>query len=338
MNRKLFILGVAPITCVLLTSCELSRQEELDCTTQKSGTTRGVIISGPTSELVTQDLVVRGSAEHSEGLAIRRVLVAGVAATNQGFNFDSWSATLPVATLAGLPVDEDGRVTVKAIAEDACLHRSELASFPLRVDPNPSVRVDQLTLTITYPSGENLLPADGHTPAVVTVQANPEAMNATVMLSTQNGSFQGTSGGTVVLTGDRKSPASTHVLYTSTVPGTFVLTAESKGRMATTSVQVVGPPTLAPNAASLSPGQKTRITVFSGAPVKECQATPSTGLTVTSGDINLMATPGASDTNGDERVDFEVAAADDLAAAAATTVTCRDVFGQTVSGVFSASP
>ncbi|HEU4729893.1 MAG TPA: hypothetical protein VFT22_18480 [Kofleriaceae bacterium] len=303
-----------------------------DCTPEASVT--GRVISGPTDQLVDKDLRVRGVAAHSRGLAIRRILVAGIAASNDGFNFDNWSATLPIDTLAGMARTATP-VTIGVSAIDACERTFALDSFMVNVDPTPGVRVTELKIASQISSGLDYIPANGSVPALLTITGNADAAHAVVTLSASTGTFTGAPGNQVTLEGDGSAPATATVLYAATTPSSeaVLITASAKGQLAQTSVRVAGPPTLIPGSATLAPGQDVAVTVQTQGTVQACQATPAQGITITSGG-DLMAIPGGIDSNGDHLIDITILAADPLTAAASSTITCRDPYGQFSTGTY----
>ena len=306
---------------------------DLECE-NATGTVSGQVISGETSQLVSRDLMVQGTAMHSQNLTIRQVLVAGVTATNKGFNFETWSVVVPVGALASLPREEDGTVIVEVKATDACLRTHSVASFSLLVDPDPQIDVQNLELAVELPGGESYLPATGNIPAVLSLTANPEAANAVVTLTATQGSFKGTSDNQLLLAGDRQQSARATALFIPQAPGTVVITATAKSKTTLATLKVVGPPALSPSGAMLSPGQSVRVTVLTEGRVVACQATPAQGISVTSGGVDLMSRPGGSDVTQDNLIDVDVSAAAGATQAATTELTCRDAYGQSATGSF----
>lgn len=65
------------------------------------------------------DVTIRGTARHDSRITIRQIVVQGVLATNDGFNYSTWSAVLPIATLLSM-TNPDGNVQVSVQATDAC--------------------------------------------------------------------------------------------------------------------------------------------------------------------------------------------------------------------------
>lgn len=90
-----------------------------------------------TFELGTESAVVGGSATHRLGLTVRRVVVAGIDAESTSFNFGSWSATIPAATIEAL-VPENAtfpvNVTLGVDAFEPCSSEASRGSLTVRVE------------------------------------------------------------------------------------------------------------------------------------------------------------------------------------------------------------
>jgi len=330
--RTFFLLAV-----LLVATCD-SDPATPSCDGQ--GVVTGAVITGRSDLLVDKDLLVRGVASDASGLTIRRVLVAGIAATNDGFNFERWSVTLPIDLLASLPRAQDGAVMIKVEAIDTCETHFALETFVVNVDSTPGVRVSQLAISAAVAGDQDYLPANGATAAILTFTANADAAHAVVSLAASVGTFVGTTGGQVTLEGDGAAPATATVLFSATTPTSqpALITASAKGTVASTTVRIAGPPTLIPGSATLAPGQAVAVTVTTSGAVQACQATPAAGLTITSGGLDLMAAPGGADTTGDHLVDIVAVAAANLTAPAISTVTCRDPYGQFATAEIRAAP
>lgn len=322
------------LALALLAACD-APDVTRDCD-QSDGVITGHVTSGQTGEIVDADVTVRGTATQSNGHVIRRVSVAGISAKNDGFNFEQWSAVVPIGVLAGLP-DAGGKVNVAVAAVDGCDQSYALDNFLLAVDRTPGVRVERLALAAAFPGAEQadeqFLPASGAASALITITANPDARGAAVELTASSGTFEGVTNGTVNLAGDGTRDATATVLFTPTKAETAVLSAHAKAVTSSPlAIRVAGPPTLVPAGAELAVDTSLTVTVFTDGKVASCQATPATGITVKSGDADLMARAAANDSNGDNRVDFTVHA---VTAGASTTVACRDRYGQEASAVYA---
>ena len=109
----------AAVLLGVLAACE-TPPLTIDCEAL-TGEVGGAITTGAPAQPVTGDLTVRGMVSSTDTRVIRRVRVAGVAATNDDFNFETWSAVVPWSLLAGLPdSDAAGVVRLEAIAIDGC--------------------------------------------------------------------------------------------------------------------------------------------------------------------------------------------------------------------------
>src|SRR5690606_22165520 len=113
-------------------------------------------------------LVVRGTALHADGLAIREVLVGGVSAERTKFNFKQWAATLSYQdlVLASEPND-DGEVTVQVSAIDACGLQIPFAELQVPIDLTPNADFETLELHVAYAQDRGFIPADGSAVAVL---------------------------------------------------------------------------------------------------------------------------------------------------------------------------
>jgi len=142
-----------------------------------------------------------------------------------------------------------------------------------------------------------------------------------------------------VLAWDRVGNASASAMFSSTQAGVaqIVATARQAAGVAPL-IKVAGPPTLVPDGAGLVAGATLPVTVFDEGTFESCQATPAAGLHVKSGSQDLMAQPGGADQTHDGVVDLVVTVDAGLSATATTVISCRDVFGQTTTGTFTASP
>jgi hypothetical protein len=105
---------------------------EVDCDATKVSITGTLISQVPTAP-VDKDLDVQGTAIDGNNLAIHRVLVAGVPATNMGFNFERWSVHLPFQVISSLARNEAGRAVVVVKAIDTCNREATISMFTLSV-------------------------------------------------------------------------------------------------------------------------------------------------------------------------------------------------------------
>lgn len=293
----------------------------------------GEIVSAPTRLPVTGDLEVRGTISAPVNATIYAVLVNGIEATSTS-SFRSWTSTIPIGVL----VDgvTDGKAKLSVTAHSNCGAPREVDSVEIAVDDEPAIVVDRIELSAALPNGQSYLPSTKPVSAVLTVVANPGAAGARVALSSSLGTV---SPAEVTLAGDGMADASAHALFASPMPGTAVIVASAKGKSDHASIPVIGPPTFAPDGASIPAGQSLRVTVLATAPIDGCHATPASGIQVTSGpDSNLMEGSGGVDQTMDGYIDIDITVASPLGADTTTTLTCRDPFGQAATSAFTGTP
>lgn len=125
------VVPLLALLALLTAGCEDPPPIEPDC----SGVMEIRILDPEPGLVVSEDLPVSGEAEHSTPLAIRSVAVAGVPARRDAFNFERWSATIPLADLREL-ADDTGQAVVPVAAQDACGQEAEV-SVRVVVDPAP---------------------------------------------------------------------------------------------------------------------------------------------------------------------------------------------------------
>src|SRR6185503_13913398 len=92
--------AIAAAIAIAASGCS-AEPVEVDCDATKVNITGTLISQVPTAP-VDKDLDVQGTATDGNNLAIHRVLVAGVPATNMGFNFERWSVHLPFQVISSL--------------------------------------------------------------------------------------------------------------------------------------------------------------------------------------------------------------------------------------------
>lgn len=299
------------------------------------GSVTGIIVSSPMRAPVITDLVVRGVIAVPPNATVYSVQVGGIDATNAGIDFDTWTVTVPLTVLAGQA--KDGKVTITANARTNCgSAMSPVGSMEVEVNSMPGTLVSQLALTATLPNAQSYLPSTVSASAIVTVTGNPQAAGASTTLATSFGTITPVQ---VTLAGDGTANSVGYALFSSTVPGTAVLTATAMGQAASTSIVVIGPPTFAPDGNHIRAGNSLRVTVFTTGKVSSCQATPTPGMHVTSGpQSDLMAGTGGVDQTMDGLIDIDITVDSPLAVSAQTTLSCHDPFGQIGTAVFVADP
>jgi hypothetical protein len=315
----------------------------VDCDARASTRITGTIQSGPTSAAVSSDLLVKGTAKHADGLAIRSIEVGGVQAKNTGFNFDTWSATIPISALTSL-VDttldgsaglKQGTAKVDATATDPCGSVS-IGSFTVTVDLAPAVQVIRLAVKVSPPGDKKYLPADGATPASVVITGNPQAAGAAVTVKATLGSFKGLDGnGQIFLTGDGKKDATAQVLYYSSTAGQAVVTATAKGIVSDPIVvKVAGAPALLPSKATIKAGQTIQVSIVTDGEVTSCWSTASAGVKVSSGGVDLTSASKPKDSDTDGYPDLTIAVDKALSKATTLSVTCKDSYNQVGGGTY----
>lgn len=316
------------VVFAMLGACDAPAIEP-ECGDGESGTIEGRVITDQVPGVVRTDLTVRGVASHTQGHVIRRVVVAGIAAKNDGFNFDQWSALVPIGVLTNLQdADPDAArdaVVVEVKAFDGCDHEFVLDTFEVAIDRTPAVIVENLAMTVEVPRAD-YLPADGSASATIRLTANADARGATVTMAANTGTFGGVAAGNLVnLAGDGSAPAESIVLFTASGAQDAIINAQAGNVSAVPHlIRVAGAATLSPASVTLRPGESVVVTVLSEIEdqVVSCQAVAAAGLTVSAF---------ADD-------EFTVTAAPMLSAASTVNVVCRDHYGQAVSGSYRAEP
>src|SRR5690606_21624282 len=102
--------------------------DTLECPSPRNGLVTATLVSvepadgiAPrTPNVFDGDILVTGSANHSEALAIHELSVGGIPAVNDGFNFDRFSVVIPWTTLTSLPRTDDDVVELDVLALDTC--------------------------------------------------------------------------------------------------------------------------------------------------------------------------------------------------------------------------
>lgn len=314
-----------------------------------------VSVSALPSAVVSTDLVVHGAAAADPGAAIRHVTVEGIQAHNDGFNFDTWSATIPIATLiqqvspAAVDSNHVGTVELHVYAFPAC-GASASTTLPVSVNVQPGIRVTSLTFqNVTYPGSHKYLPASGLASAVLLVQANPEAAGSTVTLavspgsSAPSGTFSG--GGSSVrltLAANGNGSSSASFIFTPTKPagdaaqtGIVSVTANAGELATSTTIEIVGPPKIFPDSGTISSGASLAAQVMSAldGEVDSCVARAPSGVTVLGTDgVDLTATKGA-------KSGFKITVPAGFSGAPTSiSVTCVDVYGQATTASYVVQP
>lgn len=297
---------------------------EVRCEDASSTNITVVVTSGTGQQRLGGDVTLSGTARQSKGLAIRRLTVDGVAVTAGRLNYATWSVVIPAASLGKV---ESGPPLELAIeAEDACGSTFSSKETVTLVAP-----LSGLDVTVTYPNPEApYLPATGDAQAIVRVSADASAIGAPVTVRSSDPAlvFLGRENEQVTLQAAENEKAAAQVLVSGEKAGTYTIEASGEGQSSLETVRIIGPALIFPGQATLGPGDTLDVNVITEGVVQSCQATPSAGITVTSGGQNIAITPAADDADGDGSIDLTVTTSDMATAPASVSVTCRDPFGQ----------
>ncbi|MCA9517550.1 MAG: hypothetical protein KC635_21565 [Myxococcales bacterium] len=291
-----------------------------------------------------ESVIVRGTANHLDGLAIREVRVAGVAAELVAFNFSDWSVTLPYeAVVLVAPANAQGQVEVEVVAIDACNERYPFATFALPVDQTPQLRVDSLELTAAFPGDRGFVPADASAAATLTIVATGRAANAKVTLATDDPEavFQGVDAeNRVTLTADDADTARATAIFYAGSAGSHVITARVEDQLASVVVRAAGAPVLAPDRATLVAGSGLDAIVSTGGDLKSCQVTQTKGFSVTSADGTPITTAPTAFERVDDQYRLAIATSPVLDAneTEELTILCLDAYGQIGAGRYTLTP
>ncbi len=304
----------------------------------------GAAVVSPLAFPVRGDITVRGTAQHLGDLTLRSVTVGGERSQplDGAFNFERWTLTIPFGVLLTQrrdPATNDVILPVRA--SDSCGYTYTIGELMIPVEEAPLVQVTELDLAVTIPSGRGYLPAEVSAPAAVEVRANPDAAGAPVALKATSGAFTGSGFDTQTVTLSLSSDgtaATATALYEGGGAGAALLTATTSEFVASAPVSVLGPFAMAPAGATLKPGQTIEVSLLGDgefAELRACTASPTTDVVVYSGDRFDGDLSQGGDLVGAK---FTVEVSPDLLEDERVTVSCRDVWGQTVVGVFNATP
>lgn len=297
--------------------------------------------AAPTAPL-TGDLIVRGHLTALSGVTVSKVFVAGFPATHDGADFSAFDVTVPIAVIQ---------------AEAASAGSPNLAKLDIAVisncAPGPTViqqlsvplrAIADLMLTLEAPE-HGYVPSSINRPAIFDLDANPEAAGLPLALSAS----QGTVTGPTVLPGDgvTRVAAKLYLVPDSTKQGLAEVTVQSGPVARTSSVAVVGPPTLNPATASISRGgSELEVFVNNALPAEQlaasiagCTAGVTSGIAVHVGpdDISGQGLTPLTATDGAHHPIFRVAALPTAAAMSTISVTCFDAYGQSATGTYTAN-
>jgi hypothetical protein len=183
---------------------------------------------------LTSDLLVAGTID-PQPPAIRSVTVLGIAAkaATDAANFSAWTVTVPIGVLrekepAEHPPSTNFSVDLVAMVTDSCGGDPEAVGDPVTVEVAAvdAVFVTRLTVAFEFAAEAKTGIADGKSPVIVKVTANPEAAGAEVSLEvkTDFGRLFGDPS-PYILTGDHVSDAHVSAAIVSDSPGVVLVKA-----------------------------------------------------------------------------------------------------------------
>ena len=312
----------------------------------------------PQEPIDLQPARISGTTDHLGDLAITSVTVAGEPAiTREGaFNFGRWEAEVPWEKLRALAREQSGgdpeatSATLDVVALDACGRSRKIdeVDVEITIPGVPFIDPDTLDVLVRYPRQDvSYLPVDQIVPAVIEVRANVEAVGAEVTLRATSGRFGSADRPmlaavdpqvTLQLTRQPGGQVAAQVLFYAEEPGVILLTAEAREAVASASLRAAGAPVLVPSSAELPPGTRLLVELLGEARLQSCEAGDVADIRVTSGGLDLAQGPvqQLDDADGDRLPDFSVLIDPLTVFDASVTGTCRDVYGQLSTGVYTA--
>ena len=221
-------------------------------------------------EIVRGDLVIRGSASHSEGLVIRSLSVLGQPVEQGGgFNYDNWTVTIPhdvlLAAAKGSLVqgpcdaeiadpDEDRAglpVTFFMTATDPCSKTPRCVELESVVDIRVEPRIEDLSLSIEYAAGD-YAPAGDNFRSRLVVSGGEGSEGAAVSVSGSGLSFESDGKDSIDLYLD--AGGKSEVLVWAKEPGDAVIIAQVGEITETEVLKSGGAPRLSPTSIMLPAG------------------------------------------------------------------------------------
>lgn len=327
----LLLVGIlAPLAC----GDDKPPSTKLDC--DGAGGPVTIEVASGEGRSLDGDLELAGSVRGPSDVAIRSVFVAGTPAERGSFNYGTWTATVPFQRLTQLHEPGSTEVSLDLRAVDAC-GREFTATKALRIP----VAFETLDANPSFPGGSSYLPADGTSAVTVRVTANADAAGRVVRVEASTpGTLTNLRGDLLTLTGDGTTPAEGVFDYrpAGLRDGVATLTISGGGQATTVTVPVASPPSLLPSQGTVVAGQSLRVSVVSRGEVRGCSALTPLGVQASSGGQDISAAEAAVDDNDDGYPDIVIAVAEELAAAALVTISCRDVHGQQGTARFTATP
>ena len=309
-----------------LASCTEDEMDRSVCGTEDDGELEVAVNEPLPDARVNGEVVVRGTATHTQGLAVHSVLVGGRSATATSFNFETWEARVPADAL---PMSADGRREISVVATDTCGATSTSSRVVELFVPATDLQISEPE----YP-GPSFAPATKPVPVTLVATASPLSRGAVLKVTPPKGwVLVGATDGLVTLGGDGTGAARATLMLTCSEEAeeTDILIVQA-GTLApaTRALRCAGPPRLSVTE-PLVPGESTRVDVLTDGDVAGCQAAPRENVSVTSGNANLMASTSVTDSNGDEAPDIRITAAADAEPGTKVRILCWDSYLQTVT-------
>lgn len=281
-------------------------------------------IQGLPTTLGSFDITLRGVLDRPKYVTIYSVVIAGLDATDEGGNFTQFSVTVPVAVQERLKSDLKLPVTVLTNCGPISLPSIEVTPAPLGPKSTTlSIAVDDALTEHGY------LPLAPIHPLLVTVEGDADANGVAIELTTSLGTLLHSM---LVL---RSVPMTTHTsastyLLPPDKAGRAVLVARSGGTSAfNTDVVFLGPPRLSPPDGLIYVGTTAVVSID----------TPSIDDTASKiGSCNIIAPPGVTVTGPNTNNNIQIVVGPTSMDEHVLEITCRDVFGQAISGNYTVMP
>lgn len=109
------------VSAVAAPGCEPPRDNISGCIAGKASETVVEAVTRDVTASVGKAVQLNGTASHPRELAIYSIRIHGLAVKNDGFNFDTWSLSIPAENVATFSAEaKDGIVTLDARVSDAC--------------------------------------------------------------------------------------------------------------------------------------------------------------------------------------------------------------------------
>lgn len=277
---------------------------------------------------------ISGTATHSRGLSIRRILVGGKTATSDSFNFATWHAQLSAEDIARVASSMSGMsgelVAIPVQAFDVCspaIPRGE-ATFTTTVQAAVQTRVSRVSLEHHPEPGLTAGIAPIGRSLEIEATANVEASGVAAQLALSSG----TSGATFSVGDSRTAMLTLLATDENKATGRFSIIGRAAGVAVVTitagavaqslPVTFVGPPTLLPLQQTALPRQRVILNLIFGTATGTCEVSPSISRAFIIEGFNPDGTIAIADSHR------EFAFTRTLEDGPSLTVTCRDAFQQ----------